>query len=228
MKRSKKTVLAFLACLLVMPAAAFAVVNAATNAPVEVGQSGDDAAPACPAPPCKAISRTTGYQVKVGDARDVDVVKADGRITAWTITLSKPGPTQTSYFNSRLGGESQAQLTILRPGNKLYARVITQGEPVKLQPYFGQKVTFALTKSIPVKKGNIIGITVPTWAPALSVKLPGTTSWRASRAKGTCNDFVTQTAETQTNNVTRFYCLYRTARLLYSATVIPDPKPTKK
>jgi hypothetical protein len=224
MKRSKKTVLALLACLLVAPAAAFAVVNAATNPPVEVGQVGDDAVPACPAPPCKAISRTTAYQVKVGDARDVDVVKADGRITAWTITLSKPGPKQTKFFDEHLGGESQAQLTILRPGNKLYARVIAQGETVKLQPYFGQKVTFALAKSIPVTKGNIIGITVPTWAPGLAVGLAGTTSWRASRAKGSCNDFDTQTAQTGVNTIPRFYCLYRTARLTYSATVVPDPK----
>lgn len=224
MKRSRKTVLALLVALLAVPGVAFAVVNAATNPPVEVGQSGDDAVPACPAPPCKAIPRTTGYQVKVGDARDVDVVKADGRITAWTITLSKPGPKQTKFFNENLGGESQAQLTILRPGNKLYARVIAQGEVVKLQPYFGQKVTFALQKSIPVKKGNIIGITVPTWAPALSLEQPGTTSWRASRGKGQCNDFDTQSAQTGANTITRFYCLYRTARLTYSATVVPDPK----
>jgi hypothetical protein len=30
------------------------------------------------------------------------------------------------------------------------------------------------------------------------------------------------------NNVTRFYCLYRTARLLYSATLVTDPQPTGK
>jgi hypothetical protein len=228
MKRSKKTVLAVLGGLAFVPVAALSVALALPTTVTEVGDSGGDVKPACPAPPCKAISRTTGYQAKVGDDRAVDVVKANGRIVAWTITLSKPGPTQTAYFNSKLGGEAKAQLTVLRPGNKLYARVITQGEPVKLQPYFGQKVTFPLRKSIPVKKGNIIGITVPTWAPALAVQLPGTTSWRASRDKGTCNDFVTQTAQTSTNNITRFYCLYRTARMAYSATVVADPKPTEK
>lgn len=192
----------------------------------EVGDAGATAKPACPAPPCKAISRTTGYQVKVGDTRNVDVVKSDGRVIAWTITLSKPGPKQTAFFNDRLGGESQAQLAILRPGNKLYARVVALGAPVKLQPYFGSTATFALPESIPVKKGYIIGISVPTWAPALAVKLDGTTSWRASRGKGQCNDFVTQTAQTDAGGIPRFYCLYRTARLIYSATVVADPKKT--
>jgi len=157
----------------------------------------------------------------------VDVVQQDGRIVAWTITLGKPGPKQTKFFEQNLGGEAQAQLTIVRPGKHLYFRVMAQGEPVKLTPYFGQKVQFALNKSIPVKKGWVIGITVPTWAPALALDQGGTTSWRASRDKGKCDDFNTQSSQTSTNNVVRFYCLYRTARLAYSATVVADPTPNK-
>lgn len=227
MKRSKKSALAVLGGFAAVPAVAMSVALAIPTTVTEVGDSGADVKPSCPAPPCKAISRTTGYQVKVGDDRDIDVVKSDGRIVAWTVTLSKPGPTQTKYFNDKLGGAAQAQLTILRPGNKLYARVLAQGEPVKLQPYFGKTTTFPLNKPIPVKKGNIIGISVPTWAPMLAVGQPGATSWRASRGKGQCNDFVTPTAQTTTDNITRFYCLNRTGRLIYSATVIPDPKPAK-
>ncbi len=181
--------------------------------------------PACPAKPCLAISRTTGYQVKVGEARDTHVVKEDGRIVAWTIKLSRPGKKQIEFFEKNLGGESTAQLTVLRPGNKLYARVLAQGEPVALEPFFGQTAQFALQKSIPVKKGNVIGISVPTWAPALSINQAGTVSWRASRPKGGCNDFAKPTAQTGMNNITRFFCLYRTARLTYTATVVSDPKP---
>jgi hypothetical protein len=220
MKRSKKTALALAAGALALPAATYAAIT-------EVGDVGGDVAPACPSSPCRAIPRTTGFQVKIGDTRAVNEVKQDGRIVAWTLTLGKPGPKQTAFFNENLGGESQAQLTVLRPGNKLYFRVIAQGEPVKLQPYFGQKVQIPLEKSIPVKKGYIIAITVPTWAPALALNQPGTTSWRASRGKGKCDDFNSQSAQTQTNNIVRFYCLYRTARLAYSATVVSDPQPTK-
>ncbi len=212
---------AALATAVVLPALAVAAIT-------EVGPIGGGAAlpdPSCPAKPCLAISRTTGYQVKVGDARDIHVVKADGRIVAWTIKLSRPGKEQIKFFEKNLGGKSTAQLTVLRPGKKLYARILAQGEPVELEPYFGQTVQFPLEKSIPVKKGNVIGISVPTWAPALAINQPGTVSWRASRPKGACNDFAKPTAQTGANNITRFFCLYRTARLTYSATVVTDPKP---
>jgi hypothetical protein len=221
MTRSKKTAVAVTAALLALPAAGYAAIS-------EIGDAGGDVKPACPGSPCRAIPRTTGFQVKVGDERAVNEIKQDGRIVAWTLTLGKPGPKQTAFFNENLGGESQAQLTIIRPGKHLYFRVMAQGEPIKLQPYFGQKVQIPLEKSIPVKKGWIVAVTVPTWAPALALDQPGTTSWRASRSKGKCDDFNSQSAQTQTNNVVRFYCLYRTARLAYSATIVSDPKPTAK
>ena len=180
-------------------------------------------APACPERPCLAVSKTTGYQAKVDTTRSVHVIPKDGRIVAWSISLGKPGKEQTKFFNQNLGGEPQAQLTILRPGRKLYYRAIAQGEPQKLTKYFGQTVQFALEKSIEVKKGWIVGLSVPTWAPALAVNQPGTTSWRASRSKGKCNDFDTQTAQTKPMQIGQFYCLYRTARLTYTATLISTP-----
>lgn len=198
-------------------------------APAELSELGtveQGTQPACPAKPCLAVSRTTGYQVKVGDSRALYEVKQDGRIVAWTITLGKPGKSQTKYFDENLGGEAQAQLTVIRPGNKLYARVLAQGEPQKLAPYFGSTVQFALEKSIPVKKGNIVALTVPTWAPALAVGQPATSSWRGSRGKGECDSFSKPTAQTETGNVARWYCLYKTARLTYSATIVSDPTPT--
>ena len=218
MKRFSTAIVAGL-CVLVVPAVAVAMVS-------DFGTTATALTPACPTKPCFAISRTTGFQAKIGDDRSIHVVPADGTIVAWTITLSKPGDKQIKFFDDNLGGPAQAQLTVLRGGNKQYYRVLAQGDPVLLQPYFGQKVQFALAKSIPVKKGNVIAITVPTWAPALAVNQPNTTSWRASRDKGHCNDFDTPSAQTKTNNVTRFYCLYRTAGLAYGATIVSHPVPT--
>ena len=102
-----------------------------------------------------------------------------------------------------------------------------QSPVVKLQPYFGQKVQFPLTTSIPVKKGYVVGLTVPTWAPALTQLLDNGSSWRASRAKGKCDDTDTQTAQTRLRQRTQYRCLYR-AQLTYSATLITTPKPNKK
>jgi hypothetical protein len=192
---------------------------------IEVGKLDPPATPSCPSRPCLAVSRTTGYQAKVGATRSLMRIPKDGRIVAWTISLGKPGKKQTAFFNDKLGGESQAQLTILNPRRKLRSRAVGQGEPQKLTPFFGTTVQFALQKSIAVKKGWVVALTVPTWAPALAVGLGADTSWRASRGKGTCEDTSTQTTQTLPNQLGRYYCLYRTARLAYSATLVTDPVP---
>jgi hypothetical protein len=182
------------------------------------------AKPSCPTAPCLAVSRTTGFQVKVGANRALMRVPQNGRIVSWTISLGKPGKKQIAFFNDKLGGDSQAQITVLRAGTKLRFRTIAQGEPQKLEPYFGQTVEFALQRSIPVKKGYVIGLTIPTWAPGLAVNLPSDTSWRASRGKGTCEDTQAQTAQ-QVNGLAQYFCLYKGARLTYSARIVADPVP---
>lgn len=200
-------------------------------APARISEIGDvqpAAAPACPAKPCYALTETTGYQAKIGTRRGTHVIAADGRIVAWSITLGKPTAKQIKFFNDNLGGVSTAQITILKPGTRLRYRAVAQGDPQKLQPYFGTSAQFALKSSIPVKKGYVVALTTPTWVPALAVNLATDTSWRASRGKGTCDETSKQTAQTAPNSLAQYYCLYRGARLTYSATFIPDPKPAVK
>jgi len=205
--------------------AALALPATASADLIEIGKIDPPATPSCPAKPCLAVSRTTGYQAKVGTTRGLMTVPKDGFIVAWTISLGKPGTKQTTFFNDKLGGESQAQITILNPRRKLRSRAVAQGEPQKLTPYFGTTVQFPLMKAIAVKKGYVVALTVPTWAPALAVGLGADTSWRASRGKGTCEDTSTQTTQTQPNQLAQYYCLYRTARLAYSATLVTTPVP---
>jgi hypothetical protein len=193
---------------------------------VEVGQSPQTATPSCPAKPCLAVSRTTGYQAKVGTNRGLMEIPAAGTIVAWTISLGKPGAKQTSFFDDKLGGPAQAGISILKPGARLFRRVMGVSPLQKLKPYFGSTVQFALKESIPVQKGWVVALTVPTWAPALAVGLGGDTSWRASRAKSKCNDTQTQTAQLDVQDLAQYYCLYRTARLTYSATLITKPVPS--
>jgi hypothetical protein len=221
MMRPKHALSAAVACaMLTLPAAATAKLT-------EIGDIQPAATPACPAKPCYALTRTTGYQAKIGTKRGTHVIPQDGRIVAWSITLGKPGKKQAKFFDDNLGGAAAAQITILRPGKKLFFRVVGQGDPQKLAPFFGTTVQFALARSIPVKKGWVVGLTTPTWVPALAVNLPTDTSWRASRAKGTCDETSKQTALTGASDLAQFYCLYRGARLTYSATLVPDPKPPK-
>jgi hypothetical protein len=192
---------------------------------IEVGRTDAATPPSCPTAPCLAVSRTTGYQAKVGVTRGLLTVPADGRIVAWTITLGRPGPKQTAFFNESLGGTSRAGITVLRPGKRLFARVAGESPVQRLEPWFGRAVMFPLPRSLPVRKGYVIGLTVPTWAPALAVGFGNDTSWRASRGRGSCQETGRQTAQMRLGQLSRYECLYRTARLTYSATLIPTPQP---
>jgi hypothetical protein len=220
-----------LATLTVSAAALLALPGVALGTLTEVGlttaqlaqPSPTQPAPSCPANPCLAVSRTTGFQVKVGPQRDLLTVPRNGTIVAWTITLGNPNKTQIAFFNANEGGPASAGIAILRGGPKLTFRLLAQSPVVQLQPYFGMAAQFPLATSIPVVKGNIIALTVPTWAPALALGFGNDTSWRASRAPTKCTDTTTQTTHTTISSVIQYTCLYRTARLTYSATLISTP-----
>jgi hypothetical protein len=221
MKRSIAAMAAFTACALV-PGAANAKV-------IEIGETTDNTmVPACPGKPCLAVSRTTGYQAKVGTNRGLMTVPAAGRIVAWTVVLSDPSTPQIKFFTSNYGGAAQAGLTVLTVGKHLNDVVKASGPLVTLTPYFGSTAQFPLVNSIPVKKGDLLAVTVPTWAPILQVGLGGDTSWRASRTKKKCKDNTTQTAQLNVADKAQYYCLYRTARLTYTATLVTIPKKTNK
>ena len=203
-------------------AAALALPTAAPARIAELGVLADGVRGACP-DNCQAVSRTTGYQAKVGPERTLYQAPADGRIVAWTIALGKPGPKQTAFFTERLGGESQAAVVVLAPEKKLVRRVVAKAPLMKLTEYFGQSVQFPLERSLPIKKGQYVGLSVPSWAPALQIGLGADTSWRASRAKDTCADTATQSALVGARNSVPFACLFKTARLTYSATLVTSP-----
>ncbi len=208
------------ALVLIAPSAASAKI-------VEVGDVGTAPAPSCPTSPCEVISRTTAYQTRIGATRDMFVVPANGRIVAWTITLGKPGKRQLKFFEENLGGPAQAGITVLKPGERLFGRVLAQGPLEPLTPWFGQTAQFPLETSLPVTKGSIVALSVPTWAPALGLGLGRDHVWRASREVDACDDTQTQSAQIDVRDLTRYKCAYRTARLSYSATLITTPVPPK-
>jgi hypothetical protein len=181
--------------------------------------------PSCPSSPCLAVSRTTGFQVKVGELHNPVSAPREGSIVAWTVTLGKPTAAQIKFFDGAEGGEASAGIAILRAQRKpnLTYKLIAQSPLVKLEPYFGKTAEFPLASTIPVKKGDIVALTVPTWAPALALNFPNTTSWRASRPKAQCTSTSSQTIQTTVGSAVQYYCLYRTARLTYSATLISTP-----
>ena len=195
---------------------------------IEIGQAARPNLPSCPTNPCQAVSRTTGYQAKVGIDRGLMTAPAAGKIVAWSISLGSPGRRQIRFFNENYGGASQAGISILKPGTKLFHRVTGQSPMQSLEPYFGTTVQFPLGTALNVKKGYVIGLTVPSWAPALALGMGNDTSWRASRARRACAEPGSQSAQLDLKDLAQYRCLYRTARLTYSATLITAPKPPKR
>jgi hypothetical protein len=221
MKRTYAAILASFALILVLPAVAPATIAEVGVIPATTPET----VPSCPASPCLAVSRTTGFQVKVTtNTTLMDAPKA-GSIVAWSITLGKPNSTQTKFFNANEGGVAEAGIAILRAEKSpnLTYKLVAASPTVKLEKYFGKTAQFPLETTIKVKKGDIVALTVPTWAPALALGFGKDTSWRASREKKQCSSTSSQSTQTSVGSAVQYYCLYQTARLTYSATLVSTP-----
>jgi hypothetical protein len=221
MRRISLAVFASLALALVLPAVAPATLTEVGVIPATTPVT----VPSCPGTPCYAVSRTTGFQVKVGSERNLLSAPRSGTVVAWTITLGAPNATQVKFFESSEGGPAEAGLAILAPQRKpnLTYKLVAQSPLVKLTPYFGKTAQFPLETTIPIKKGYVVALTVPTWAPALALGFGNDTSWRASRPKSGCKTTGSQTAQSEIGTAVQYYCLYQTARLTFSATLISTP-----
>jgi len=81
------------------------------------------------------------------------------------------------------------------------------------------------TANLRVRRGDIVGLTIPTWAPAFAQDLSARNAWRASREPGRCTnttDVRQGKAQQKVGKRAVYGCLYTTARLLYTATVVLD------
>jgi hypothetical protein len=221
MRRITIALLASLSLALMLPAAAPATLSELGV----IGATSPVTVPSCPSSPCLAVSRTTGFQARVGAARSLLTVPRTGTIVAWTISLGKPTATQVKFFNTNEGGEAEAGIAILRPQKKpnLAYKLVSSSPTVKLQPYFGKTAQFPLETTLQVKKGDVVALSVPSWAPALALGFGNDTSWRASRPRTQCTSTGSQTTHTTVGSTVQYYCLYQTARLTYSATLISTP-----
>jgi hypothetical protein len=189
-----------------------------------IGETTPATVPSCPTS-CEVLSRTTGFQVKVGNERNLLAAPHNGTIVAWTLTQGKPNATQLKFLDANEGGEAEAGIAILAPQPKpnLTYKLIASSPMVKLAPYFGKTAQFPLETTIPIKKGYVVALSVPTWAPALALNFSSATSWRASRPRSGCRSTSAQSVQTTLGTAVQYYCLYQTARLDYSATEISTP-----
>lgn len=196
----------------------------------EIGESTVQAPTSCP-DDCFVVTRTTGLQVNTSGRTYPTTVPADGRVAAFTLQLGTLTDRQISYFNKTYGGTPRVQLTVLSQTSKqkpkrLYTAT-AQSEIFRITPWLGTTVQFPLETTLPVRKGDLIALTVPTWAPVLAVNLDKTNSWRASR-DGRCDRWDVQTAQQVVGNESAYKCLYQTAKLNYTATMISTPQVPRR
>jgi hypothetical protein len=212
------------AALALIAAAAVATAAGVEKTTVTLGATSSTPDPSCPDMPCQAVGSVTGFQVSDGQTRNPFLVRTDGTIKSWTLTLAQPTNSQRSFFNGFFGTPPEARLAILRrvPGtNPPRYNLRRQGAVKVLSPYLGQTVKFGA--SLKVERGDIIGVTVPTWAPMFSQELSANNVWRASREPGACTnstDIRQGQPQERPGKRATYGCKYSTARLLYTATLV--------
>jgi hypothetical protein len=218
-----------------------ALIGTAGAAPkVTVLGAATPAVPSCPTN-CQAVGKTTGFQTNITGAKNPFVSTVRGRIVAWSIKTgapsTKPNPQNNNqsdydFFSKTFGGPPKARIAVLKPimkqiksGHPIY-KLKSQSPIEDLSAYLGQTTTFTLDTPLRVKPNNVVALTVPTWAPAFAINQSADTKWAASRKKGKCNnteDILAGTPQDALGTERSYGCVYNTARLLYSATVVADP-----
>jgi hypothetical protein len=213
-----------LAMLVVLSAGAGAATTSSTT--VVLGETASTPDPSCPEMPCQAVGSTTGFQVSTDQSSLPFRVPKDGKVKSWTLTLAQPTNRQRTFFNGFFGMPPEARLAILRrvpETDPPRYNLRSQGSVHVLTPFLGRTVRFGA--SLKVEKGDIVGLTIPTWAPAFAQGLAAGNVWRASREEGQCTDTTAvRQGEPHEKVGTRatYGCRYSTARLLYTATVVLD------
>ena len=192
--------------------------------------------PNCPRTPereCRATGDVTGFQFKQLRGNRViefptKVRKRNGWLVAFSLTLGKPTRAETRFFNGIWGKPATARVSILDPeppkGDRKNRhrrfRLHNQSHVVTLNPFFGKKAWFTLKRRMHVRKGHIIALTLPTWAPVLSTDMREREQWRSSRNRRRCEDFRFGAARQKVGKLRDYKCLHKTARLLFTALVI--------
>jgi hypothetical protein len=94
---------------------------------------------------------------------------------------------EKSYFDKTFGSGSRIRIVVLRAatrrkGQVMPKKVVEMGREIRLEPLFGKTVTLPLVTTIPVRKGDVVGLSVSTYAPILPLTASGSTDkWRSSR-----------------------------------------------
>lgn len=222
--------------------------GSADSAPLRVlvlGQTQEAPKPSCPGkyvngkpvPPfCLVEGHVTGFQTSANGIAKPFEAPFEGKVVAWSISLSRPSTKKTSTrvdevgaFNEILGKPAEARIGILRPiprTNPPEFKLVRQSPTQILNPYFGTTPIFTLDHPLVVLKGQVVALTVATWAPMFTIEASAEDSWRGSRQPKHCveqKDIEDGRAQQAIGSTKKYGCFYSGARLLYTATLVKKP-----
>ncbi|HEV7771141.1 MAG TPA: hypothetical protein VGO66_10875 [Solirubrobacterales bacterium] len=241
------TIAAGLCLLAALVLVSLASPGAADSAPprvVVLGQTAETPPASCPGKvvnnvevtPCRVEGHVTGFQSIAGGVPRPYEVPFDGKIVAWSITLAKPSIKETEtttdevgFFDDFLGRPSQARIGILRPveDSKPPQYTLVRQAPLQvLNSYFGSTPIFALEHPLSVLQGQVVALTIPTWAPMFAFNVEADNTWRGSRLPRHCasaEDIQNGHPQQGVGKTKTYGCYYSNARLLYTATLVKAP-----
>ncbi len=195
-------------------------------------------APVCPPNVAPAqctiiLTRVTALATIRDGATYPTIVKKAGRIVAFTVglsALSSDRPTRLSdikFLDHQYGGTTRLALTVLRPFGPKGLRqwkVVAESTIFHVQPYLGEVVQLPLETTLPVARGDAVALTTPTWAPVLSINLPGTKfAYRQSRTSNCSTPPISSQAQLTAGSSAHYQCNYPGTRVEYSATEVTTP-----
>jgi hypothetical protein len=236
MKRVVTALAAILGAAVLVPAVASA-------ADIQVGVTATPlVSPTCPTDAqggaCKIVlTQVTAYETLRDGVANPTTIKQSGEISSFTLGLTGTSVVTAkdlTYLDKTYGGPPEAQLTVLRSvgtaANPTF-RVAAESPIFKLRPELGQVAEFPLVAPLPVVRGEILALTVPTWAPVLSFELDTTKfSYAQSRAKQTTSSGSSCNATAPANlamitigELSSYSCTFPGTRVEYSALEITTP-----
>lgn len=242
--------------------AAVIVPAAASAQEIQVGVTASPLiSPTCPAGlpanECTIVlTQVTAYETLRDGISDPTMIKKAGVISSFSVGLSGTSTItakDVAYLNKVHGGAAEVELTILRPtgtiNNPSY-RVAAESPVFPIRNLLGQVVEFPLIAPLPVVRGEVVALTVPTWAPVLSFDLDTskfsysqsrtkmkvsattgttttgttTTTTGATKTASSCNTSASgNLAQFAIGQLSNYSCSYPGTRVEYSALEITTP-----
>ncbi len=191
-----------------------------------LGKTKKTPSPSCPGgenKACEAVGSVTGFQTRAGGAKDPFKVKQNGQLVAWSVDLSRPKPSERRFFgrfyrSEAFGTSPAARVSVLGPKGKKRYKLKRHSPAADLSEHLGQKPIFTLGTPLPIKKGDVLALSIPSWIPNFAIDQTRKDAWRASRPRSKCSgdrDLMKSRAQEKVGKTRVYGCNYRTARLLY-------------